>query len=312
MVMGDMQQDQKPKHDRTYFMNLLRFAIRVVAILTFLLYFGLPILDAYNAMHPPRHPIGDITPADLGLAYYDVTLVTSDDLELYGWYIPSENGAAVVLVHAYNGNRTGMIYHAELLARHGYGALLYDTRTQGESEGELYALGWEDYLDIEAAVDYLLGRSEIDPERIAVLGLSAGAKASLYTATQNETISAVVVEGTRWRTFDDMLLATEPGWYIWLPTEWISWQFVEWVSGIHNPTSLREAVPQITSTPLLLITADAELATSQAYYGLTQGPATIWIRDEAGHQIDALFDEPEEYEQRLIGFLNQALLIQSE
>jgi hypothetical protein len=307
-----MQQNQTPKRDRTYFKNLFLFTARVFAVVAFLLYFGLPILDAYSALHPHRFPIGDVSPTDMGLNYIDVTLVTSDDLKLYGWYVPSTNGAAVILVHAYNGNRTGMIYHAELLAKYGYGSLLFDTRTQGESEGELYALGWEDDLDIEAALDYLLKRPEIDPERIGVLGLSAGAKASLFTATQNEAISAVVVEGTRWRTFKDMLLATEPGGYIWLPTEWVSWQFVEWVTGIHNPTPLREAVPQITSTPLLLITADAELATSRAYYDLTQGPATLWVRDEPGHQIDALFDEPEEYEQRVIGFFNQALLLESE
>ena len=53
---------------------------------------------------------------------------TEDDLTLQGWYIPSTNRAAVVLVHAFNGNRTGTIYHAALLAKHGYGVLLYDTR----------------------------------------------------------------------------------------------------------------------------------------------------------------------------------------
>ncbi len=307
-----MKQKPRSKRERTYYKNLLVFTARVVAIVAMLLYFGVPLIDAYGALHPPRYPIGDVSPADLGLEYRDVTLVTSDNLELYGWYIPSTNGAAVVLVHAYSGNRTGTIYHAELLARHGYGALLYDTRTQGESEGDVYALGWEDFLDIEAALDYLQQRPEVDPERIALLGLSAGAKASLYTAAVDDSIAAVVVEGTRWRTFEDMLLATDPQWYIWLPTEWLSWQFVEWVTGIRNPTPLREAVPQISSTPLLLITADADLATSQAYYDLTNGPATIWVRDEPGHQIDALFDEPEEYERRVIGFLDQALHVQDE
>jgi pimeloyl-ACP methyl ester carboxylesterase len=307
-----MEQGQKPKRDRTYYKNLLVFTVRVVAILAILLYFGVPIIDANSALHPPRFPIGDVSPADLGLEYEDVTLTTRDHLKLYGWYIPSTNGAAVVLVHAFSGNRTGTLYHAGLLAKHGYGALLYDTRTQGESEGEVYALGWEDYLDVEAAIDYLKQRAEVDPGKIAVLGLSAGAKASLYTATQDDSIAAVVVEGTRWRTFEDLLLDTEPKWYVWLPAEWLSWQFVEWKTGIRHPTPLREAVPRINTTPLLLIAADAELATSQAYSELTNGPATLWVRDEPGHQIDALFDEPEEYERRAIGFLNEWLDIQSE
>jgi hypothetical protein len=307
-----MVQSQITKRDRKYYKNLLVFTARVVAVVAILLYFGVPIIDAYGALHPPRFPIGDVSPADLGLEYEDVTLVTNDHLKLYGWYIPSTNGAAVVLVHAYGGNRTGMLYHADLLAKHGFGALLYDTRTQGESDGEIYALGWEDYLDVEAALDYLKQKPEVDPERIALLGLSAGAKASLYTTTQDDSIAAVVVEGTRWRTFEDLLLDTEPKWYVWLPAEWLSWQFVEWMTGIRNPTPLREAVPRISSTPLLLIAAKAELATSHAYYKLTNGPATLWVRDEPGHQIDALFDEPEEYERRVIGFLNQSLGIQGE
>ena len=90
-------------------------------------------------MHPPRFPIGEVSPADLGLDYIDVTLSTEDSLTLRGWYIPSTNQAAVILVHAFSGNRTGTIYHAALLAKHGYGVLLYDTRTQGESEGDLGA-----------------------------------------------------------------------------------------------------------------------------------------------------------------------------
>jgi pimeloyl-ACP methyl ester carboxylesterase len=235
-------------------------------------------------------------------------LSTEDGLTLHGWYIPSTNRAAVILVHAFNGNRTGTIYHAALLAKHGYGALLYDTRAQGESEGDLNALGWEDHLDIFAALDYLQQRPEVDSERIAVLGLSAGAKAALYAATQTEEIAAVVAEGTRWRTFEDLLIATEPNEYIWIPADWLSYKYAEIASGIRNPTPLSQAVSQISPTPMLLIAAGGEMATSQAYFDTAGEPKTLWVRDEPGHQIDALFDEPDEYERRVVGFLDQALL----
>ncbi|MEJ2561653.1 MAG: hypothetical protein P8Z42_03090 [Anaerolineales bacterium] len=75
-----MEQGQKQKRDRTYYKNLLVFTVRVVAIVAILLYFGVPIIDAYGALHPPRYPIGDVSPADLGLEYEDVTLVTRDNL----------------------------------------------------------------------------------------------------------------------------------------------------------------------------------------------------------------------------------------
>jgi pimeloyl-ACP methyl ester carboxylesterase len=214
----------------------------------------------------------------------------------------------VILVHAFNGNRTGTIYHAALLAKHGYGALLYDTRAQGESEGDMNALGWEDHLDVFAALDYLQQRPEVDPDCIGVLGLSAGSKAALYAAAQTDEIAAVVAEGTRWRTFEDLLIAIESDEYIWIPTEWVSYKYVEIASGVRNPTPLRQAILQISPTPMYLIAAGGEIANCQVYFDAAGEPKTLWERDEPGHQIDALFDQPEEYERRVVGFLDQALL----
>jgi pimeloyl-ACP methyl ester carboxylesterase len=296
------------KRNRRYYRNLIVFAGSVILVASLGLYFGLPLWQAHMAMHPPRFPIGSVSPADLDLDYIDVTLSTEDDLTLHGWYIPSTNRAAVILVHAFNGNRTGTIYHAALLAKHGYGVLLYDTRAQGESEGDVNALGWEDYLDVFAALDYLQQRAEVDPERVGVLGLSAGAKAALYAAAQTDEIAAVVAEGTRWRTFEDLLLAIEPDEYIWVPTEWLSYKYAEVASGIRNPIPLRQAISQISPRPMLLIAAGGEMATSQAYFDAAGEPKTLWVRDEPGHQIDALFDQPEEYERRVVGFLDQVLL----
>jgi hypothetical protein len=51
------------------------------------------------------------------------------------------NRAAVVLVHGGGSDRRGARAHARLLARHGYGVLLYDSRGRGESEGNPNAYG---------------------------------------------------------------------------------------------------------------------------------------------------------------------------
>ncbi len=42
------------------------------------------------------------------MKYEDVALTTSDGLRLSGWYIPSQNGAAVILLHGYGTNRIQM------------------------------------------------------------------------------------------------------------------------------------------------------------------------------------------------------------
>jgi pimeloyl-ACP methyl ester carboxylesterase len=292
------------RRDWRYYCNLLAFAILALLVA---LYFGLPLWEANRRMHPARFPIGSVSPADLGLSYTDVTLVTRDGLTLRGWYVPSSNGAAVVLVHAFNGNRTGTLYHAELLASHGYGVLLYDTRAQGESEGGLYAWGWDAHWDVIAALDYLGHRPEVDPERIGVLGLSAGAAIALRAAAETDEVAAVVAEGCGWPTLEDWRIEAEPFDVIWVPGTWVMYKSVEVVTGVRNPMPIRQAVSRIAPRPILLIAAGEDRVTNQGYFDAAGEGKVLWDRDEPGH-IDALFTHPGEYERRVVGFLDLALL----
>jgi uncharacterized protein len=59
----------------------------------------------------------------------DVDFTTSDGLRLEGWYVRSRNGAAVI---SFPG-RADSQEQAKMLARHGYGGLLFDRRGEGES-----------------------------------------------------------------------------------------------------------------------------------------------------------------------------------
>jgi hypothetical protein len=65
------------------------------------------------------------------------------------------NGALVILLHGYGGNRTAMLWHAEQLTRAGYGVLMYDERASGESEGTYRSYGWEDPRDVGGALAFL-------------------------------------------------------------------------------------------------------------------------------------------------------------
>ena len=88
---------------------------------------------------------------ELGVAYENVKFETSDGLELEGWYVPSKNGAAVIAFPGRNGPQK----QTRMLARHGYGVLLFDRRGEGKSEGDPHAFGWGGEKDIKAAIAYL-------------------------------------------------------------------------------------------------------------------------------------------------------------
>ena len=107
----------------------------------------------YYATHRPESAVGE---PSLGVAHEDVTLTTSDGLELEGWYVPSRNRAAVLVFPGRSGNKQ---HHARNLIGHGYGVLLVDNRGQGESEGDPNSFGWDDETDVNAALDFLTDRS---------------------------------------------------------------------------------------------------------------------------------------------------------
>ena len=86
----------------------------------------------------PRAPVNQ---AALGVPHERVTFPTSDGVRLSGWYVPPRNGAVIALVHGGGGDREGTILHARMLAKAGYGVLLYDARGRGESQGHENAAG---------------------------------------------------------------------------------------------------------------------------------------------------------------------------
>jgi pimeloyl-ACP methyl ester carboxylesterase len=57
--------------------------------------------------------------------------------------------------------------------------LLVDNRGHGASEGDPNAFGWDHETDVNAALDYLTTRADVDADRIGGLGLSVGGETLL-------------------------------------------------------------------------------------------------------------------------------------
>jgi uncharacterized protein len=131
---------------RRYGRRLLKgaavFAVAAIAVI--------PLAVSYVGSHVAR---AEVPEPQLGATHEDVKLETSDGLELEGWYVPSRNGAAVIVFPGRSGTRR----HARMLVRHGYGVLLYDRRGEGQSEGDPNSWGWDFDKDIRAGLDFSSG-----------------------------------------------------------------------------------------------------------------------------------------------------------
>ena len=206
--------------------------------------------------------------------------------------------------------RRGPLPHARLLARHGYGLLLFDRRGEGESEGDFNAYGWGGDADLKAAIGFLSRRPDVDPQRIGGLGLSVGGEMLLETAAEDTRLRAVVSEGGSVRSiaehWDDPALSD-----LRTPVTPLLAQTaaVAILAGEAPPPSLVDLVDDISPRPVLFIRGlDGQPAEqlNRAFYDRAGEHKELWEVPGAGHTA-AITARPDDYAARVVGFFDRAL-----
>lgn len=134
------------------------------------------------------------TPADLGLAFEEVT-VPSTAGPLAGWFVPARGGLpgpGVVVVHGWESGRDRTLPHAQFLHAAGFHCLLIDVRGHGENPPEELPISAGEFAaDAEAGLEAILDRPEVT--RGAILGHSMGAAGALVAAAAAADRCAAVV-----------------------------------------------------------------------------------------------------------------------
>jgi uncharacterized protein len=262
----------------------------------------------------PAHPaLGTRTPADLGLAFDDVTLRTSDGVDLAGWWVPSRNGAAVAVLHGAGSTRTGALDQAAVLARAGYGVLLVDARGHGESKGSGMDLGWWGERDAAAAVDFLVAQPAVVPDGVGLLGLSMGGEEAIGAAGADPRVRAVVAEGATNRVAADKEYLDEYGLRGQLQQciDGLTYAVAGLLTAAPEPPGLRESVLAATGhgTRFLLVTGgevETEGLAAQRLERAAPESVEVLTVPEAGH-VQGLRTDPEGWSQRVLAFLDDAL-----
>jgi fermentation-respiration switch protein FrsA (DUF1100 family) len=248
------------------------------------------------------------TPADQGLGYEDVTLTTSDGLRISGWYIPGKKSEAIIIVHGIWANKQAILPAAIMLAEAGYHVLAIDLRGHGLSEGKQISYGYYEALDVQAGVNYLLGRSEI--ENVGVMGYSLGGAAVIRATAIDERIQALVVESS----FSSLSDAVHDGFS--RETGLPGWPFAPLIVRAAEK-ELGLTVEQVNSArdlatmwprPILIIhgSDDDLFPVSHAYkmYEAAQEPKDIWIIEGLKHDYPIKYKEA--YQKRVLGFFEKA------
>jgi hypothetical protein len=136
----------------------------------------------------------DARPEELGRAWEDLTLVTSDHVRLHAWFFPADadsprRSLVFLVAHGNGGNISHRLGLAAVLLRTGANVLLFDYRGYGRSDGVPGEQGT--YRDAEAALAWWRGRGFASTDVIA-WGESLGGAVAAELATRHPLAGLVL------------------------------------------------------------------------------------------------------------------------
>jgi alpha-beta hydrolase superfamily lysophospholipase len=102
----------------------------------------------------------------------------------------------VILAHGFSGTMDRLVPHAERFAAGGIAALVFDYRGFGESGGQPRQVVDlpSQHQDLRAAIAWVRGREDLDPDRVALWGNSLGGAHVISVAADDPRIVAVVAQ----------------------------------------------------------------------------------------------------------------------
>jgi pimeloyl-ACP methyl ester carboxylesterase len=206
-----------------------------------------------QSLTAPREPILQSL-AERGLSGQAIRIPTQRNRMLDGWLLAGQpNQGLVVITHGWGANRELMLPLARPLQAAGFSVLLFDARNHGTSDSDSFSSMPRFAEDIDATLAWLKTQPAFRHERIALIGHSVGAAATLLAASRRADISAVVSlaafahpDGMMRRWLKEKGLPFFPlGWYV--------LNYVQWVIGARFDSIAPLNTIQTIRCPILLM-----------------------------------------------------------
>lgn len=215
------------------------------------------------------------TPADLGLAYEDVTLEASDGVPLHGWLVRGASSRVVLFFHGNAGNVSHRLASIRQLVDLGPSVFVLDYRGYGRSGGRPSEAGLG--RDADAAWRYLVETRGVPRDEVVILGRSLGASVAARLASEVRPLGLVLESG--FTSVPDVAAEI----YGWLP--------VRWLSRLRHAT--REDLRQVECPVLIVHSRDDEIIPfhhGEALFEAAPEPRAF-VALRGGHNDAFLLDE---------------------
>jgi uncharacterized protein len=214
------------------------------------------------------HPTAGPTPAPNLPGAELVTFQSRDGTKLCGWFIPAPAGAnaiadggsrAATILHAHGnaGNINDHIWFTEFLLQApplGFNLFIFDYRGYGQSEGSARTRG-PLIADMHAALDYLLTRGDVHPQRLGMYGQSLGGSIGLNVMAERKEIRCAVIESafTSWRDMAACAVggSGQPAWWC----QSLAWMLIP---DTHRADRAIARITAESNRPILIVHGDAD------------------------------------------------------
>jgi fermentation-respiration switch protein FrsA (DUF1100 family) len=181
---------------------------------------------------------------------------------------------------------------AERFCDAGFATMIFNFRGAGLSGGDFDILGWT--RDLAGILDCLFDRPEVDRSRFLLMGSSAGAAVSVYTASRDTRVTGLAcfacpaefsLVGNPADARRMMDHSREVGSF---RSPGFSPSVEDWVAGFGEVSPLRW-IDRIAPRPLLLVHGDEDdvvnVSQAQALYEKAGEPRELVILPGAGHRL---------------------------
>ncbi len=220
-------------------------------------------------------------PRDYGLACETVFFDSEPGLRLHGFFFPARGEPLGTVLHAH-GNAGNVTAHFPLVAwlpPLGWNVLCFDYRGYGRSEGRITRAG--SIRDTHAALDYLLGRPDVDGGRLVAFGQSIGGAIATVVAAGRPELRALVIDGAfaRYREIARDVIAAHPLSFV--ASWWAPWVIVS------DGSDPEDAIGRISPRPVMVVHGRNDgivpWQMGRRLYEAAGEPKEFWLLDNVGH-----------------------------
>lgn len=240
-----------------------------------------------------------LTPGDFGLEFEPFDIALPNGNSVRGWLTHAETGAPVIGTVMFNNPSKGFqacfLPFFSVLAEGGFNVVSYDYQGFGISEGTKSIDHIAD--DAEAVLSWVLDSDDPFRQSVAIIGVSLGTGPSIHLAAEFPQRVWALVLDSAYAIPPTMNFPSLEG----LLTLLVPYAIQEFPPEMHNTTNISR-----TQAPLLMLHGSADPLTTieGAWMVFDQAPNPIGFVEFAGAgHVEALFTEPERYEQEVFSFL---------